>query len=378
MENNLVNQLNLNLKTVEQTLETLYNKEKNATSNGNKVIFYSKANFDEALKSVAPYLKVALFCKHKTFLSIGKQYVDKLKCLGNKTVCFVVADDFQFTVSSSCGAFNLAEDVRTVIVLDHDLYSFALYFSTIRKISVIFIADCLYPEIFYAKLYVSNLQTIDNFNLNTERHVVLNDYDKAKIDLYVIAMQFSLSEFCAFNCINGIVDAKLYEFLEKEKGQTNVISLLKLYYYDLLLDGKIFENSSVREFCLLSNKSLSAQTALILISKVVKDLINNSLKEDIDYNKLSKKIQLITGEKLANVISRLNKNLKIIDEKKTVLLYASKNFINEVMDINKLTEGKLTKKTVQKKFNSIYSVCGYSLGINALTLAKEKNFIYKL
>ena len=375
MDDAIVTALNFNAEKIEKTGVKHLSNKNSFKGNSNKVRFYTKSNFSNAVKSVAPYLKIAILCKQETFLTLGKEYVDILKGLGNKTVCYLVSDDFNFSVESACGLFNINEDVRAVLVFDHDLYALALYFASIRKISTIFVADSLYPEIFSAQIFVPNGKSVDNFILATDRCVVLNEFNAPKNQAYALIVQFSLSEFFVFDFINNsITNRSLYDYLKQEKEKIDLESLFRIYYLDLLNNGVIFQNSSLTEFSLCYKKVVDIDVALTIIDKIIKGLVSKNEKKILDYNNLAKKLEILTGEKRSLIVSKIKGQLKALKTNREKILSIQSGFILDASKVDRKIKNNNLKLSVnakkQKEINSIYSVCGYSLGINAFTLVK--------
>ncbi len=378
MENILANKLNSTAKGIEKLAIVEGEFQKKFAKDCNEVNFFSLQNFEQAVKGVAPYLKVAFLCRQRTFLNGGRIYVDKLKSLGNKTICLILQDDFILTVSNACGVFSLAEDIRAVLVVEPDLYNLALYFGSIRGIGVIFVTDCLYPQLFSSQIFISNGEYLDKFSVDVQRQVILSNFDCKKNSSFILAMQLSLSEYLAFDPINSQEERDdFYHFLRQKNGNLSVESLFSLYYIDLILDGKIFQNSSLTELSLLLGGQLTDKIVIYLTKKIIKGLIRSQSKEIIDYNKLAKKIHLITGEKLSTVVKRINKSLKTIDENKQKLFLSKKKLISLIADLKETVDKWVVQKNlqsidIQKKIDAVYSLGGYTLGVNALTIIQEK------
>ena len=345
----------------------------------NSVIFYNDSQLKNVLLNVAPYLKVAIFSCKTTFLKSGRQVIENIKKFGNKVVNYIVPDDFSFSVSSACGAFNLAEDVRAVIVLDVCLFELANYFATIRGIDVIFASE-FNVRAFESSIDVINGDNIDTFKLNTNRHIILDRIDYSYVYAQLSATLFSVIEdFFAGNEEDKLDKATKIEQVLKDGEQEEMLILLVEYYLDKLLHQELIDGSFLRSVQRLLGHTLEGERALCAVKYLLKSLTSakNTLLPP-DYNGLAQSLHKFSAENFSKVVEKINAQVKFINSNasefseyvKFILDFAKNQKENFEYYQKKCLENGGRKVSLNKREKFAIKNAG-AFSVNAATVLRE-------
>ncbi len=289
----------------------------------------------EVLSSVAPMAKIALVCTEETFNCKGLQIYNYIKTLGAKPVNFLIAEEDDLSVDNLCGMFNMAEDVRAVIVLDPSLSHFAYYFSSIQKVPCIVLLNNLCVRgLLDKKLLIKNEQTLDLFTADCERYVIIDqeteytDEDRLNAFSYLVSAMISLVDYRVYGVVtrsqpnkhayalartsilNGISFIK-----DNLKDEELLLNVLCLELSNCFTDGKLitFSSPSVAEY-LLKGKIGVDGMAMLFASSVIASTYKEWAKQEKtqedfapEYGNRAKELNKICGVSLEEVL----KNYKI-------------------------------------------------------------------
>lgn len=377
MQNILVEKLN--------SISKVYGGQRFSVNNceekSNSVSFYTENQFEIALRAAAPYLKIALFSCKTTFLKSGRQVIEKIKGANNKVVSYIVPDDFMFSVSSACGAFNLAEDVRAVVVLDTKLFELASYFATIRGIDVIYLAE-FDVRAFESNINVINGDNIDKFKIITNRHVVLRSVDYAFVYAQLASILFSLIErFYKDDNQRKIININRIKRVLNEADEIEKLILLVEICCDNLVNGGYFEDGFLYCAQRLLGQPIIGEKALYAIRYLLKCL-NGSRQAFFtpDYNALAQSIHKFSAENYNLVVKKINEHIKFINENASEFNEYSKYIIEEAKrleidfaEYQKRCFEKSGRKIVLDKRDKFAIKNAGAFNINAATVLRERS-----
>lgn len=212
-----------------------------------------------------PSGKIAIIANKKSFGTTGLEIISAIRSAGGQTINVVLGEDVDFSTDEVCGLFQVAEDVRLVVVLDYPLFDIAAYFATVRNIPMISIVRDLKPKGLLAKrVYVKNGNTIDSYGISTTRHVIFTGdvfsekQTLADVYAYCASKIVALMDYRIVGAINGGELNRIAYYLartavlgvfglskdDKEFKEKIFSYAIKLEIADNMADGKLLNLSS--------------------------------------------------------------------------------------------------------------------------------------
>ncbi len=371
---------NLN-NIIEQTKNCLNNEELESEFEKVEVKFYN-SNVKNVLKTIAPSLKVGLICTQEKFIKEEYQLLDEIKANGNKVVNYVVNDDFSLSIKNVCGLFNFAEDIRAVIVSERSLVSTALYFATIRQIPAIIICDGFLEDVFSDTVCVEKEKGVDLFRVNADRHIILRRIKESNVYAGLLTMQFSGLENQIFGIFNDN-RRDLEDFWDKGNVcdvDNSIEQFVKAGAYNIYSGGKLLKDSCFSCCNYLLKGRLTFERFTLMCRLLMGDIEKKKAsKYPPDYNKLCKQIVFLTNENNTQVVSRLSKQLKKLNDKEQILRSCGKLLCENCTSIKKgldkfistySMEGEKEKKLTKEEKAVLYN-CGNLDRINSATYLRE-------
>jgi hypothetical protein len=286
-----------------------------------------------------------------------------------------------FSVSSACGVFNLAEDVRAVVVLDAKLFEFASYFATIRDIDVIYLAE-FDVRAFESNINVINGDNIDKFKINTNRHVVFCGVDYAFVYAQLASILFSLIEhFPKDDNQRRIINInRIKQVLNESDDQEKLILLVEISC-DNLANGGYFEEGFLYCAQRLLGQPILGEKSLYAIRYLIKCL--NGSKQAFftpDYNALAQSIHKFSAENYNQVVQKISEHIKLINENANSFNEYSKYIIEEAKrleidfaEYQKRYFEKGGRKIVLDKREKFAIKNAGAFNINAATVLRERS-----
>ena len=371
MQKNYADELNFTLDKTKKNALSIDKSALDCSFFNCLVKFYNPDGLAAALKDAAPYLKVAYVCREKDYLNSGVKVQEIIRRANNKVVTITLNNDYKLSVDSVCHLFNLGEDIRAIFTDDNTLISTALYFATVRNIPAIIYAD----ELCALKntVYVKNGGGVDCFRVSADRYVILRD-NAANIDCdnIVNALKFFYNESTIFYKLNFNRDfpQNVFDFISGL--DRDFFSLIKLIYIDFLCGGALLKSSTLISAEKLLGNDLQIDLAVDAMLYLIKTYkTKRSISYPPDYNKIAAEIYKFSGEKVKDIVHRLNEQLKKLDnfsvefsnscERATKLL---QSFSRENLLKEKLVSGEKLKLALKHAGDGDF--------INFATVLREK------
>ncbi len=243
-----------------------FSKELNALAETlgvkNRVTFYDGDLFN-VINAIAPYGKVAALHTKAFFTEFGKDFTEKLKAAGVKSLNFIMPEGVSLNLENVFEVIGVPEDVRAVVVTSRELLNLAAYLATVFNIPLVYSLtsfnseDTLNPK---APFFWGN--GTDFFPITCDYHIVI-DVDGEKGDIAeqyinVVSKITALSDYrVKLELVGGkpenvafgvIKDAVLSAFSPNGRdGNTLLLSGLKTELANLASNGAILYNSA--EYC---------------------------------------------------------------------------------------------------------------------------------
>ena len=252
--------------------------------------YYAKTvdNIAKLVSNVAPCAKLAVF----TMQNSAKKCVeitDAMKKFQLKPIT-VVLEDGDLSTESVAGLFNIAEDVRGVVVTDYQLFDLASYFATVRNIPLVNLVYEFYPKrLLSNRVYIKNFGKLDAFGISVKRHVVfvekkaLSEFELSNAYAYVVSKMVSLIDY-RIRCIlehqeidkkayliarEAIVSALVLTLNDKIASEKLLIYCMMLEVADNMTEGKLLTLSAPSIAQYLTSGSFCADSGIELLAQCV-------------------------------------------------------------------------------------------------------------
>lgn len=149
-----------------------------------------------------PFGKVLILSTPSIYFEKGITLKEELEAQDNKVISIILEENFILSVEDVCGIFNANEEIRAVIALDYRVFSAAEYFGSLKNIKC-YLCSYSFPLCFGLEdtIYIKNQSSIDKFNLNINRLLLIDrECDKRK-DFYKIVITYLAEKGCkAIDC----------------------------------------------------------------------------------------------------------------------------------------------------------------------------------
>jgi hypothetical protein len=377
-----------------------------------KFLFGVKEELKKVLSSVAPMSKVALICTENTFNRSGLEIYNFIKSTGAKPVNYLISEEDDLSVDNLCGMFNMAEDIRAVIVLDCALSHFAYYFASIQKVPCIVVLNKLFARgLLDSKLIIKNEQTLDVFTADCERYIIIDgeieykEQDKINAFSYLVSNMISLVDYrfysvitrtqpnkkaysLARTCIlNGVSFIK--NSLSDEELLFNILCLELANYFT---DGKLitFSSPSIAEF-LLNGKMCVDGVAMLFASSVIASAYKEWTKQEKaqedfapEYGNRAKELNNLCGVSIEEVLKNYKAERNRFVARKAQIKELKLKLKEEVVSIERVLtlaceflhkKGAKTEYDVDKFYKSIKLSGDLPFSINGMSLIRDEGVI---
>lgn len=371
---------------------------------------YENANqIASEIANVVPFSSVVILSTENSFLDYGISLYNQLKKSFLRPINICVQKQKRLSIDGVMGIFNVAEDVRFVIVTDSDISEVGLYFATVRNLPVLFITNgfdlnCITSN----SLLIENGKNLNEFTVSTKRTIAIN---------YKNLNHSSLADGIAVvgSKIVGLIDYKINAVLfGKEQNakliqqvETSIDSLLKLNSIDKeelmktilfasytaqlvrLADQEFYSCSSAVHTALLVENATCATavgefvSAKRILNCLVKAFSSLSRGEKIsDYKAIAKRISDLTGRDFngvcKDILYKLDHLRKCggVERLWQLLKNTAVRAQTELNFMDKLFKEYGGKSNFnQLKASSCIGLSGYvGKSVNCITLVKEMGF----
>ncbi len=342
---------------------------------------------------LAPFSRVAFLATESFFLTNGKKVIQELKKRKLKVTSVVFSSNTVFSTQTLCGLFNFPEDVRLVVALEKSVYPACFYFSSLRNVPSLVLAD---TESLDFALQTSFLVTTgiyyDCFKFSDQRHVVLIENEKNYCERYasIVAKRLSLIDYKVKCLINNKPYCKKYysciEYLKDFNFKSPTLKDLHQIDKELSLEnyfcgGELFNEGIIYPLRVMFFKKSSE---CLFFAKHFYNTFDEWLTKDghylTDYNLradiLSKFLKLDSDALRRNVkkqLKNIKENILLFNTAKRLLTDALTE-VNDFLDMAVKVYFELGGKAMKlEKSTEVlgFLACDLLKNINSATLFRE-------
>lgn len=379
----------------------------------NKINFLSFLSIREVVNKVAeevPFAKIAVFSTEKSYLEYNITLRAELKKANLTPISICLKNEKRLSVDCAKGLFNLAEDVRYLVVTDATLSEEALYFATVRNIPVLFILSGFnFKGITANSLFIDNGKISEKYIVSAKRVVAVdcNNFSDSDISDGIAMIGGKITALIDYR-INSVLsgetqNAKLIELVEQAIDYLlNLSSMDKVSFIQNVLFSSVLV-----EFVRLADESFYDCSSAIVSSMLTENATKESaVGEFFSAKKIISRLVLacsiqMRGEKISDYnsianlicshskldfksichdilykINLLNDYSGGVDRLRQLLINTVKRAQKEIGEIDKLYRKHGGKKSYcRAKLETSIDLSGYvGKTVNGLTLVKEAGF----
>ncbi len=375
----------------------------------NFVRYENAHNIAEIISKAVPFSKICILSSKKSFANYALILSNALRNENLRPINVCIENEKNFSIESVMGIFNIAEDVRYIVVTDSVLSQAGLYIATLKNLSSLFIVNEFdLNGITANSLLIENGKTLQGYTVSTSRTVAIdfNNFNYSSLSKGIALVGSKILSLIDYK-INAVLLGKEENALLVEQVEDAIDSLLNLktatnaclnevvllasikVQLARLADEEFYKCSSAVNTALLVEKStrenaiceyFSAKRILSFISSA----LNSSKKEEkvSNYNLIAERISNISGRDFNGLCKDILYKLKTIEKsggaQKLIQWTKSRQVSaqNEIDQIHKLYMENGGEKAVYPLKTTLYlELAGYvGKNINAVTLIKEIGF----
>lgn len=173
----------------------------------------------DKLTKLCPHQKILLLTSN---LSNNKDVIDKIK-EQDINVTALEKQPESLSVDNALDMFNTPEDIRLVLCVDYALLDFALYYSKVKKVPLLYLANNIsLKNAFKTHLRIQNGKNYDVIELSYDRHVLIDESLLSNSSF----MHYAVYEDVVSNAFT-LIDYRIVRYIRKKSTYQNSYLLAK-------------------------------------------------------------------------------------------------------------------------------------------------------
>ncbi len=328
--------------------------------NGVPARFYCgnyKYNLKKITDELCPSGKVALFNKENISEEFFNSLGTFLKSIGIRPFYMTFKENVRADIDDLCGAFNLPEDIRAVIVNDKSLFDVSAYFAQVRNIPMVIIpSDYALSGILKTNVVIKNGRKFDLIGITVKKYILIDISVIAKNSLHaafagIISRLPALIDYRIYGAVTDCtLNSEAYDLAREAitdayskcaENRFDAYTAIK-DLYTLEIAGaykyELFFGSSVEAVKRLLNpfsavcepeEELIATSKIIRLYKLWADS-ENCVLNYVDYMARAEKISEISDADENFILYRLSEQVKQLEKKRGIIKRIKKTLASEL------------------------------------------------